>query len=88
MIDYKFVELMFTKYSKHLQGVVVSIESFIDNYDKQLNELEKLDRKKYGWRIKELENKKTEAFKKLSDICPNIEKMTNELNKIQSEFKQ
>jgi SMC interacting uncharacterized protein involved in chromosome segregation len=86
MIDYKFVELMFTKYSKHLQDVVTSIETMIGNYDRQIQSLEKADIKKYGWYIKKLENKKAEAFKKLSQVCPNIEKMTEQLNEIQSQF--
>ena len=79
MIDYKFIGLMFQKYSKHLQDVITSIETLIDNYDRQLIELNKLNSKKYGWRIKELENKKTEAFKKLGQVCPNMEKMTEQV---------
>ena len=85
-IDYNFVKLMFTKYSKHLQDVVESIETLINNYDRQLNELNKLDSKKYGWRVRELEEKKAEAFKKLSAVCPNIEKMTEQMNEIQTMF--
>ena len=84
MIDYKFVELMFTKYSKHLMDVLTSIDTLIDGYDRQLNELTKLDQKKYGWRIKELENKKAEAFKKLAQISPNIEKMRESIQEIQT----
>ena len=86
MIDYNFVKLMFTKYSKHLQDVITSIETLVDSYDRQLNELRKLDQKKYGWRVKELENKKSEAFKKLGDICPNIEKMAKTMDEIQDKF--
>lgn len=83
-IDYGFVQLMFTKYSKHLQDVVASIETMIDNYDRQLISLQKLDQKKYGWHVRELEAKKAEAFKKLSDVSPNIEKMAQHLDEIQS----
>jgi SMC interacting uncharacterized protein involved in chromosome segregation len=82
-IDYNFIGLTFKKYSKHLIDVVESIESLIDGYDRQLNSLYKLDCKKYGSYIKELENKKSEAFKKLSDICPNIKKMKEQLQDIQ-----
>ena len=60
-IDYIFIELMFKKYSKHLQDVVTSIESLIDGYDKQLKSLQGLDSKKYGWRMKELESKKNRS---------------------------
>jgi len=84
MLDYKFIELMFVKYSKHLQDVVASIETLVDNYDKQIIPLQKInDPSKYGGRIKELEAKKAEAFKKLSDVCPNIEKMRQQLSEIQ-----
>lgn len=86
MIDYNFVELMFTKYSKHLQDVVTSIETLIGGYDRQLDELSKLDQKRYGWRVKELEAKKTEAFKKLANVCPNIEKMYKTIDKIQTQI--
>ncbi len=85
-IDYDFVALMFKKYSKHLQDVVTSIESMIGNYDKQIESLKKLDQKKYGNYLKELEGKKAEAFKKLSDVCPNIDKMYQQLDIIQSEI--
>lgn len=83
-IDYGFVQLMFTKYSKHLGDVVASIESMIKNYDHQLVSLRKLDTKKYGGYIKELEGKKAEAFKKLADVSPNIEKMAQHLDEIQT----
>ena len=83
MIDYKFVELMFKKYSKHLQDVVTSIETNIDGYDRQLTECRKLDQKKYSWRVKLLEEKKTEAFKKLAHICPNMDKMAEQLQNMQ-----
>jgi chaperonin cofactor prefoldin len=83
MIDYEFIELMFKKYSKHLQDVVNSIETLIDGYDKQLTSLYKLPKEKYGNYIKELENKKAEAFKKLADISPNMEKMSKQLDEIQ-----
>jgi hypothetical protein len=84
MIDYNFVQLMFTKYSKHLQDVVTSIETMIREYDRQLESLAKLDQKKYGYRVRELEFKKAEAYEKLSKVCPNIDKMTEQLNEIQS----
>lgn len=74
---------MFTKYSKHLQDVVTSIETLVDSYDRQINELKSLDQKKYGWRVKELEEKKTEAFIKLKNVCPNIDKMTEHIQEIQ-----
>ena len=86
MIDYNFVQLMFTKYSKHLQDVIESILTLVDSYDRQLNELRKLDQKKYGNRVKELEEKKTEAFKKLAHISPNIDKMANHIQEIQQKF--
>lgn len=85
-LDYKFIVDMFSRYSKHLQDVTTSIDTLVDSYDRQLNELHKLDTKKYGWRIKELEKKKAEAFKKLSHICPNIQKMNEQMNEIQKEF--
>lgn len=84
MIDYSFAVDMFKRYSKHLQDVVTSIETMIGNYDKQIAELEKLPAAKYGNRLKEVEGKRTEAYKKLAQICPNIEKMYEQMNEIQS----
>ena len=83
MIDYDFVGLMFKKYSKHLQDVVTSIETMIDNYDRQIVSLEKLDQKKYGNYLRELQDKKAEAFKKLAQVSPNIQKMYEQLDEIQ-----
>ena len=88
MIDYPFVKLVFTKHSKHLQDVVTSIETLVDSYDRQLESLRKLDQMKYRWRVKELEEKKSEAFKKLGHICPMIEKMTEQMNEVQTLFLQ
>lgn len=84
MIDYSFAATMFAKYTKHLQDVVESIETMVGGYDSQLDALNKLDPKKYGWRVKELEGKKAEAFKKLAQISPNIEKMGEQLGEIQA----
>lgn len=74
-IDNKFVGQMLTKYSRHLDRVVVFIEKSLEDYDRQLASLRKLDQMKYGSTILELEHKKEEAFKKLADITPNINKM-------------
>ena len=82
MLDYNFIELMFKKYSKHLQDVVTSIETLINTYDRQLSELNKMPQK-YRERIRELEGKKTEAFVKLNAICPNMDKMAEQLQEIQ-----
>ena len=74
-IDYAFAVDMFKRYSKHLGDVVVSIETMIGSYDRQIAELQKLPHSKYGGRLKEIEEKKAEAYKKLAQICPNMEKM-------------
>lgn len=84
-IDYEFIGLMFKKYSNHLQDVVTSIETNLDTYDKQLKELEN-NPQKWSKQIRELENKKTEAFKKLNQICPNMDKMAEQLQEIQQEI--
>ena len=86
MIDLEFVGLMFTKYGKHLQDVVNSIETLIDGYDREIASLEKINRSRYQMRIKELSNKKVEAFKKLSYVCPNIDKMSEQLQEIQQQI--
>ena len=86
MIDYSFAVVMFKRYSKHLQDVVTSIETMIGNYDKQIAELEKLPKDKYGNRLKEVESKRTEAYKKLAHVCPNIEKMYEQMDELQKEI--
>ncbi len=57
-MDTKFIAEMLPKYRKHLLSVEASIEYMIDDYDKQLESLVKLDQKKYGHRVRELEHKK------------------------------
>ena len=83
-IDYEFAVDMFKRYSKHLQDVVTSIETMIGNYDRQIIELEKLP--KFKNRLAEITEKRTEAYKKLAHICPNIEKMYEQLAEFQAEI--
>ncbi len=75
-IDYEFISQMLTKYYKHLQSVEKSIESAIEDYDRQINSLQNLP--KYKNRLVELEDKKTEAFIKLSSIVPNMNKINEQ----------
>jgi hypothetical protein len=79
-MDKIFIAEMLKKYSKHLSSVVVNIDYLISDYDRQIESLSKLEKSKYGYRIKELENKRTEAFIKLSHVLPNIENMQIQIN--------
>lgn len=85
-IDYEFVRKMLAKYYKHLTNVEKSINQLIEDYTRQIENLSKLDNKKYGSYQKELEKKRAEAFKKLSNICPNMDKIAETMDLIQVEF--
>lgn len=78
-MDKQFIAKMLEKHGSHLVAQEKNINTLLEDYDKQLESLSKLDTKKYGWRVKELEAKKREAFIKLGFICPNIEKINEQL---------
>jgi len=78
-MDTIFIVKMLGKHCSHLQAQEKNINTLVEDYDRQISSLSKLDPKKYGWRVKELEDKKNEAFIKLSHVCPNIEKILEQM---------
>jgi hypothetical protein len=78
-IDYAFVEKMLYKHSQHLESVKNSLETYIENHQRQIVSLEKLDQKKYGSYLKELRFKLAEALEKLSHVEPNLNKLSEQL---------
>ncbi len=85
-IDYAFVEKMLHKHSTHLVSTKKNLEDLIANYERQITSLEKLDQKKYGNHLKELQFKLAEAFEKLSHVEPNLNKILDQINLIKDQF--
>jgi hypothetical protein len=78
-MDKQFIAKMLEKHASHLVAQERNINILLDDYDRQVKSLSQLDTKKYGWRVKELEAKKEEAFIKLGFICPNINKINEQI---------
>jgi len=85
-IDYAFVEKMLTKYSKHLIAIENNLEEYIENNQRQIASMEKLDQKKYGQHKKELQFKLAEALEKLSHVAPNKAKIFEQIEEIQKQY--
>ena len=86
-IDYEFAMDMFSRYSKHLEDVIESINTNIFNYGSQVAELERIAEKypeRYMKRLEEVSAKKAEAQKKLDVLLPRMKKMADQIE----EFKK
>ena len=90
MIDYNFIVDVFQRYSKHLEDVIESINSYMANYDKQEIQLKKLVEFKpsaYQKRLEEVQQKKVEADIKLSLLIPRMAKMATQIEEIKQAYK-
>ncbi len=78
-LDLIFIEEKLAKYRKHMEGVRKHLEIYIENMQRQVASLEKLDQGKYGTYKKECQFKLAEALEKLAHVEPTIQKLTEQL---------
>ena len=78
-MDKQFIAKMLEKHASHLAAQEKNINILLENYDREIESLSRLDKNKYGWRVRELEQKREEAFIKLGFICPNIDKINEQI---------
>ncbi|MFH1827703.1 MAG: hypothetical protein ABH824_00415 [Nanoarchaeota archaeon] len=84
-INYKFALEIFTRYSEHLQNTLTSIDTYINNYDKQETELKRLASFKpkiYQKEYEKIQKKRKEADIKLSHIVPRMQKLAEQIEEL------
>lgn len=86
-VDYNFAVDMFTRYSKHLQGAIESVQTLMSSYDRQLVELKRLADERPSVYLKELERitaKQSEGQKKLEVMIPRMKKMAEQIEEFKT----
>lgn len=83
-IDYEFIKQMLMKHIKHLENETKYLDNNLSGYDRQISSLSKLDERKYGFRLTELDKKRSEAYVKLEYISENIRRMYGQIEEINS----
>lgn len=76
---------MLSKHASHLANQLKFMESNLATYEREIESLKRInDHVRYGQRLKEVEFKRTEVLEKISHVKPNMEKINEQIELLET----